>query len=59
MTEIAIRMDIYSHVMAGLQEEAAIHFEEALKPRSLEEPLEVNLEFNVGKPQNKRASELP
>jgi hypothetical protein len=35
-------MDIYSHVMPGLQEEAAIRFEEALKPRSLGEPLEVN-----------------
>ena len=39
---IAITMDIYSHVMPGLQEEAAIRFEEALKPRMLEEPLEVN-----------------
>ena len=41
-SSIAITMDIYSHVMPGLQEEAAIRFEEALKPRMLEEPLEVN-----------------
>ena len=41
-SSIAITMDIYSHVMPGLQEEAAIRFEEALKPRNLEEPLKVN-----------------
>ena len=41
-SSIAITMDIYSHVMPGLQEEAAIRFEETLKPRKLEEPLEVN-----------------
>jgi hypothetical protein len=35
-------MDIYSHVMPGLQEEAAIRFEEALKQRIMEAPLEVN-----------------
>ncbi len=37
-----LTMDIYSHVMPGLQEEAAIRFEEALKPRNLEEPLKVH-----------------
>ena len=41
-SSIAITMDIYSHVMPGLQEEAAIRFEEALKPRNLEEPLKVH-----------------
>jgi len=41
-SSIAITMDIYSHVMPGLQEEAAIRFEEALKPRMLNELLEVN-----------------
>ena len=34
-SSIAYSLDIYSHVMPGLQEEA-------LKPRMLEEPLEVN-----------------
>jgi len=38
-------MDIYSHVMAGLQEEAAIRFEEALKPRNLEEHFKSALEI--------------
>ena len=41
-SSIAITMDIYSHVMPGLQEEAAIRLEEALKPRMLNELLEVN-----------------
>jgi len=41
-SSIAITMDIYSHVMPGLQEEAASRFEEALRPRSLKEPLKVN-----------------
>ena len=41
-SSIAITMDTYSHVMPGLQEEAAIRFEEALKPRMLNELLEVN-----------------
>ena len=34
-SSIAITMDIYSHVMPGLQEEAAIRFEDALTPRIL------------------------
>ncbi len=34
-------MDIYSRVMPGLQEEAAIRFEEALTPRIMEEPIKV------------------
>ena len=41
-SSIAITMDIYSHVMPGLQEEAAIRFEEALTPRILEEPIKVS-----------------
>jgi len=32
-SSIAITMDIYAHVLPGLQEEAAIRFEEALKQR--------------------------
>ena len=38
----AITMDIYSHVMPGLQEEAAIRFEEPLTPRIMEEPLKAS-----------------
>jgi len=38
-SSIAITMDIYAHVLPGLQEEAAIRFEEALKPRGVLEPL--------------------
>jgi integrase len=41
-SSIAITMDICSHVMPGLQEEEVIRFEEALKPRMLNELLEVN-----------------
>ena len=41
-SSIAITMDIYSHVMPGLQEEAAIRFEEALTPRIMEEPIKVS-----------------
>jgi hypothetical protein len=32
-------MDIYAHGLPGLQEEAEIRFEEALKPRRILEPL--------------------
>ena len=32
-SSIAITMDIYAHILPGLQEEAAIRFEGALKPR--------------------------
>jgi integrase len=32
-SSIAITMDIYAHILLGLQEEAAIRFEEALRPR--------------------------
>ena len=38
-SSIAITMDIYAHVLPGLQEEAAIRFEEALKPRGVLGPL--------------------
>ena len=39
-SSIAITMDIYAHVLPGLQEEAAIRFEEALRPRMNSEPVE-------------------
>ncbi|PKB67013.1 MAG: hypothetical protein BZY81_05565 [SAR202 cluster bacterium Io17-Chloro-G4] len=32
-SSIAITMDIYAHILPGLQEEAAIRFEEVLRPR--------------------------
>lgn len=39
-SSIAITMDIYSHIMPGLQEEATIRFEDALKPRVKTMPME-------------------
>ena len=43
-SSIAITMDIYAHVLPGLQEEAAIRFEEALKPRGvLETPVTIDV----------------
>ena len=35
-SSIAITMDIYAHILPGLQEEAAIRFEEALRPRVIQ-----------------------
>ena len=40
-SSIAITMDIYAHILPGLQEEAAIRFEEALKPRVVPTPAEM------------------
>ena len=39
-SSIAITMDIYAHILPGLQEEAAIRFDGALRPRVNKQPLE-------------------
>ena len=43
-SSIAITMDIYAHILPGLQEEAVIRFEEALRPRVKQRPVEMVIE---------------
>ena len=42
-SSIAIIMDIYAHILPGPEEEAAMRFESALKPRGNNETVEAAL----------------
>lgn len=45
-SSIGITLDTYSHVLPGLQEAAALRFDEGLQPQSAELPVEVEVSRN-------------
>lgn len=40
-SSIAITMDVYAHILPGIEEEAAVRFEDALKTRVAHSPVEL------------------